>query len=312
MKATVLFAILLSVLTLSAFDLTPYKRIVCFGDSITHGGYYPMFLQEYLAETDPETPRRIINRGISGDTTGNLLGRVNSMLKKDQPDLVIIMIGTNDLLNSGKFAEKDLPFEVAVKKYPVFGRFEKNLGKLLDIFKQANIPVVLLATPPYNESANPEIKSPVKANLNSSGVKHLQVVERRLAEIKGAVWIDIYTPLLKNLHENDAKLPRGKKDRVHPSWQEHLIIARTILGKPYKQGKKAAAAQKYRNVQKKIQTLHWRLARLPKGCTTPEARVAFYKNKVPAEMLESLKDPDTKLKELDQASDAVFLNLYRK
>ena len=312
MKLKVLILTLFSAVSLCAFDLMPYKRIVCFGDSITHGGSYHMFLQEYLAETDPDHPRMVINRGISGNTVPKLLKRVDTMLKEDRPNLVIIMIGTNDLLFSTKFAEKDLPFEAAVKKYPVFGRFEKNLGKLLDIFNQAKVPVVLLSTPPYNESSDPEMKTPAKANMNSSGVKNLQIVEQRLATQKGAVWIDIYTPLMKNLLENDASFPRGKKDRVHPSWAEHLIIANTILGKQYKPGRKAAAAQKYKNAQHMIQTIQWHLSRLPKDCITPEARIEFFKKRVPKAMLENLKNPEAKLKELYQVRDEAFRKLYVK
>ena len=280
MKLKVLSLILFSALSLSAFDLMPYKKIVCFGDSITHGGYYDMYLQEYLAEKDPAHRRRVINRGISGDTVPKLLKRVDRMLKEDQPDLVIIMIGINDLMFSTKFAEKDLPFEAAVKKYPVFNRFEKNLGKLLDIFNRAKVPVVLLATPPYNESSHPEMKGRINANMNSSGVKNLLIMEQRLAKEKGAVWIDIHAPMLKNLQENDARFPRGKSDRVHPSRPEHLIIAQTIIGGQYQPGKKASAALKYRSAQKNCKEVIALLNSFPANCTTPEQRIALLKKRV--------------------------------
>ena len=51
MKSFVSLLSLLSALSLYAFDFTPYRTIVCFGDSITHGGFYPMYLQQYHAET---------------------------------------------------------------------------------------------------------------------------------------------------------------------------------------------------------------------------------------------------------------------
>ena len=321
-----LFALLLFViiLPLNAFDLTPYQRIVCLGDSITHGGYYHVFLQEYLAETDPAHPRRIINRGISGDTVPGLLKRVDKILQTDKPELVIILIGINDLQFTTKFAEKDLPFEAAEKKYPVFNRFEKNLGKLIDILNQAKVKVVLLSTPPYNESSNPEMKSAVKANLNSSGVKNIQIIEQRLAKSKGAVWIDIYTPLLKNLQANDAGFPRGKNDRVHPSRSEHLIIAETILGKKYVPGSKAAAAEKYGKAQRNIQSVRRMLRNFPKDCTTPEARIDYqkkwvaklkgadykYHSKALPSVIETIKDPDAKIRKYEKLREEAFRKLY--
>ena len=300
-----------------------HKRIVCFGDSITHGGWYHMFLQQYLAETDPAHPRRIINRGICGDTVPGLLSRVDTMLKEDKPDLVMIMIGTNDLYGT-RFMEKNLSFDDAVKKYPVFSRFEKNLGRLLDVFKKADVPVVLLSTPPYNESSNPEMKSAVKANLNSTGVKNIQIVEQRLAQAKGAVWIDIYTPLLKNLQENDVRFPRGKSDRVHPSRAEHLIIAETILGKKYIPGEKAAAAEEYRDAQQQIQYVALLLQKFPKDCTAPEARIAFqkewvsrlkgndydYHSKALPAVIKVLKDPAARIRKNEKLRDEAFQKLY--
>lgn len=322
-KINPLALLLFVVLPLNAFDLTPYKRIVCFGDSITHGGHYHLFLQQYLAETDPAHPRRIINRGIGGDTAPGLLSRVDAMLKEDKPDLVMIMIGTNDLF-SIRFAEKNLSFDDAVKKYPVFSNFEKSLGRLLDVFKKAGVPVVLLSTPPYNESSNPEMKSAVKANLNSTGVKNLQIVEQRLAKRKGAVWIDVYTPLLKNLQENDARFPRGKYDRVHPSQSEHLIIAETILGKKYTPGKKAAIVKKYGDAQRNIQNVRHLLRKFPKDCTTPEARIAYQKQwvakltgihydyhfKALPSVIEILKDPDSRIRKHEKLREEAFQKLY--
>ena len=213
MKSFVSLLSLLSALSLYAFDFTPYRTIVCFGDSITHGGFYPMYLQQYHAENDPGHPRRFINRGISGNTVKDLLDRADEMLKTDKPDLVLVMIGTNDLLFTTKFAEKNLPFEDAAKKYPVFQRFEKQLGSLLDLFKQRGVAVVLLATPPYNETSNPAVAAPLNANMDSSGVRNILVIEQRLAREKGAVWIDIHAPLLKNLQDHDSGTPRSKSRR---------------------------------------------------------------------------------------------------
>ncbi len=326
MKLSVLLLSFSMGLSLYAFDFAPYRTIVCFGDSITHGGFYHMYLQEYLAETDPAHPRRVINRGISGNTVQDLLKRVDKMLKTDNPDLVMIMVGINDLQFTTRFAEKELPFESAVKKYPVFDQFEKTLGNLIDILQRAGVKVVLLGTPPYNESANPKITAELNANMNSSGVKNLQLIEKRLAKRKGAVYIDTYTPMLENLQKNDEAFPRGKKDRVHPSREEHLLIAQTIVGKKYIPGSKKQLAEEYAQIQKRIQQIEENYARIPEACKTTDAQIEFYRRwvsklkgndfqywnrRLPA-IIETLKNSEEKLKVLYSEQETAFNRIYQK
>ncbi len=326
MKKYIFLSTFFVALSLFAYDFSPYKKIVCFGDSITHGGYYHMYLQEYLAESDPSHPREVVNKGISGDTVPKLLKRADRMLKQEKPDLVLIMIGTNDLQFTTRFAEKDLPFDAAYRKYPVFKRFEKELGELVDIFNKAKVKVVILATPPYNESANPEIKAKVRPNMNTSGVRNLLVIEKRLAGAKGAEFIDIYTPVLKNLLECDAEFPRGKTDRVHPSKKEHLIIARAVIGKAYTPGAKEKKAMQCWDIQRQIQGIEAYCSRIPDSCKTVEEQIRFYKNwvaqlkgndfkywnKMLPVIIATLKDPDAKLTPLYQKRDTAFKKLYQK
>ncbi|NNF34681.1 MAG: hypothetical protein HKN68_11255 [Saprospiraceae bacterium] len=68
-------------------------KIVCMGDSLTEGyGIQPL--------TDWPTLLgqhcKVINAGISGDTTAGMLSRFHPMVIEEQPNYVIIMGGTND------------------------------------------------------------------------------------------------------------------------------------------------------------------------------------------------------------------------
>lgn len=76
--------------------------IVCFGNSLTigHGASipkeddpensYPSFLQKKI-----NIP--VINAGVTGDTTGEALARVNNHVLSKNPQVVIIELGANDL-----------------------------------------------------------------------------------------------------------------------------------------------------------------------------------------------------------------------
>ena len=76
-------------------------KIVCFGDSLTEGygaGWlfpvdrsksYPAFLQSKVNAS-------VVNAGISGDTTSDALARLDTDVLSINPQMVIILLGTND------------------------------------------------------------------------------------------------------------------------------------------------------------------------------------------------------------------------
>lgn len=72
------------------------KTMVCHGDSLTEAAdlaqndTWPMLVEGRLN-------LKTINSGIGGDTSGGLLGRFYDDVVRHQPDLVLILGGTNDL-----------------------------------------------------------------------------------------------------------------------------------------------------------------------------------------------------------------------
>lgn len=70
------------------------KRIICFGDSITAGGW-PAHLQTRLAQWD-DYRWGVLNKGVNGDTTARALDRFDSDILPNLPGLVIIEFGIND------------------------------------------------------------------------------------------------------------------------------------------------------------------------------------------------------------------------
>ena len=112
MKKHILFSLFISGLIIGLFlagcnnniqDNNPKPNIVCFGDSLTAGygaitpgvvnksNSYPAFLQKKV-----NIP--VINSGVSGDTTTKALARVNKDVLSKKPQIVIILLGANDLL----------------------------------------------------------------------------------------------------------------------------------------------------------------------------------------------------------------------
>ena len=78
-------------------------RIVCFGDSNTYGLYlerhesYPAQLERELAALRPTQPVEVVNLGTPGLSSSRLLRKFPELLETLAPDLVIVMLGVNDL-----------------------------------------------------------------------------------------------------------------------------------------------------------------------------------------------------------------------
>ena len=73
------------------------SNIICLGDSLTSGvgaepgQDYPSLLSGYLN-------RKVINAGVSGDTTRDALKRIKKDVMEQNPQMVIIILGGNDFL----------------------------------------------------------------------------------------------------------------------------------------------------------------------------------------------------------------------
>jgi acyl-CoA thioesterase I len=104
-------------------------RIVCFGDSLTagfgldSGQSYPDLLQRQLDRLGYRY--RVINMGISGDTTQDGLARL-AMVVAEHPQIVVLEFGANDGL-------RGLPVSVA----------ENNQARLIEALRKAGSQVVL-------------------------------------------------------------------------------------------------------------------------------------------------------------------------
>ncbi len=106
-------------------------RILAFGDSLT-AGYrqkseesYPSLLEKkFLAEGYAV---KVINAGVSGDTTRQGLQRVDWALKNGPFDVVLLGLGANDGL-------RQLPLK----------DMEKNLESIIRRFKDKKVKVILL------------------------------------------------------------------------------------------------------------------------------------------------------------------------
>lgn len=124
---------------------TPVKLIM-FGDSLTDGYKIPTEQSvpariQALFLADGHTGVRVMNMGISGDTTHGGVSRLNLVLNQS-PDIVVLELGANDLL-------RRLPAEKA----------RQNLAVMIEAMQQRGITVILagVKVPGVFNVGNPQV-----------------------------------------------------------------------------------------------------------------------------------------------------------
>lgn len=78
-------------------------------------------------------PVVILNKGVGGNTTADLLKRLQVDVIDEKPDLVILMIGTNDMLNSRKMIS--------------YETYKSNLTRIVNTIKKNKSEVLLMGSP---------------------------------------------------------------------------------------------------------------------------------------------------------------------
>ena len=71
-------------------------KIICFGDSLTFG-YQVAREEKWHVIAEKKTGIQMVNRGVSGDTTEGMLGRIQLQVLSAKPDGMILMGGYNDI-----------------------------------------------------------------------------------------------------------------------------------------------------------------------------------------------------------------------
>lgn len=180
----------------AAFAAKRPMVLLCYGDSLT-AGYglpagrsYPDRLGELLRAEGLDV--RIVNAGVSGDTSAGGLARLDWTLA-ERPDAAILCLGANDALRG-----LSVP------------RMETNLDAILDRFAKDRIPVLLAG-----------MKAP--RNLGPDYGRAFEAVFPRLATKHKT----LFYPFLLDGVAADPAL--NQADGIHPNASGAEAIARRIL-----------------------------------------------------------------------------------
>ena len=167
-------------------------RVVFMGDSITEGwvGKMPQFF----------TPGRI-GRGISGQTTAQMLLRFRQDVIDLKPNVVQIMAGTNDIAgNTGPTTDAQV---------------EGNIMSMVELAQANGIRVILASIPPADHFEwKPGLKPAPRIAAMNAWLKGY-------AGKVGATYADYWSVL----HVGDALNPAFGTDGVHPNAAGYAAMA---------------------------------------------------------------------------------------
>ena len=180
-------------------------RIVFMGDSITEF-WTPSFWS-----------KSVLNRGISGQTTPQMLLRFRADVIDLQPASVVILAGTNDVAGNTGSASEDM--------------IAGNIASMVELAQVHGIKVVLCAVLPANRFYwNPQIQP-------ADTIVALNERLKDYAQRQRLVYVDYYTPMV----DEEKGLKRAySEDGVHPNEAGYKLmtnlvtkgIADAVAGKP--------------------------------------------------------------------------------
>ncbi len=187
------------------------KKIVCLGDSITYG--YPDGPQfSWVAAVAEATGHPFMNRGISGETTGQMLARFERDVAAEEPAYVIFAGGHNDGWLGVSLAEVQENIRNVVRL-----AFDNGICPILALPSPLNIRQMLQ----HYEGTGEE------ARRYFARLEQIRQWIDRYAGKRGLLTLDFHTPLLAgDSGEGDI---RYLLDGGHPTHEGYRLLGEAAI-----------------------------------------------------------------------------------
>lgn len=165
---------------------------------------------------------QVLNKGVSGNNSSDLLARVDRDVVANTPDLVLMMVGTNDMINSGKFNSLEKYFE--------------NLRSIIQRIKAGNpkVQIVVSSILPVEESYLFKRHDPSKFLIKPNDkIDALNAELKDFASVEQLEYIPLNEEFKKygtDYTKKESLLVNSRNysvdDGVHPTAQGYEIIGK--------------------------------------------------------------------------------------
>ena len=131
------------------------SNVIAFGDSLTQG-YRLDPGQGWPEQLSALIGRPILNRGVSGDTTGDALARLERDVLADDPRIVLVCLGGNDML----------------RRMPADQQFD-NLRAIVRRIQEKGALVILIGTEGFKILSNVDYGARYEALAKETGAAYV-------------------------------------------------------------------------------------------------------------------------------------------
>lgn len=196
------------------------QKVVMIGDSITDAGRrdlappwgsgYVSLVRSFVTAMHPELGLTWVNKGIGGDTVRHLADRWVGDVIDEQPDVLTVMIGINDVWR--RFGDRPLEAVPA-------DEYQSTLVTLLRSVRETGNTTILVASPYMIEA---DTSDPMRSAMDIYGS-----LAREVADEVDASFIDIQAAFDRVLAHSESS--DWADDRIHPNQAGHAVIALEFL-----------------------------------------------------------------------------------
>lgn len=223
----------------SAQQVAPFRagdRVAFVGNSITDGGHYHSYIWLYYMTRFPMERMLMFNCGIGGDTSLEILRRLDGDVLAKRPTVLTLTFGMND---SGYFEYNgDNPQAFADKKV------EESRRSFLEIEKRLKgvegTRMVMVGTSPYDQTSR--FNNDVFRRKNDA-MRRIVAFQDSAARASGWEFVDFNAPMCAINAERqkaDSTFTLCGNDRIHPDNDGHMVMAYLFLKAQGMAGRKVA------------------------------------------------------------------------
>ncbi|MCD6398428.1 MAG: SGNH/GDSL hydrolase family protein [Candidatus Aenigmarchaeota archaeon] len=195
-------------------------NILVFGDSVVSDELYLGFerwvtkLRKFLNSGMEHLNQEyvsVFNLGIVGETSKDLLERIDTECKAREPNIIIVKIGANDS-RFNNVTEESIETPVT--------EFEKNIREIIKICKKYTSKIIFLGNTPVDESkTTPTIWSNTEYFTNKTIKKYDEII-RSICKKEDIAYLDIFNMWTKIGY----KKLLDEEDGLHPNSEGHQKI----------------------------------------------------------------------------------------
>jgi lysophospholipase L1-like esterase len=188
------------------------KKIIFFGDSITHAGILPNGYIDLLKKMDVANQYDFIESGVNGNKIYDLYFRLKPDVLEKNPDCAVIFIGVNDVWHKQLF-----------RTGTAYHDFEKFYAIIIEQLNQKNIKTILCSPAVIGEMK--------KGNEMDFDLYDYTLLIEKLAQKNKLLFVNfrtIFKDFISQNNPNNQPESILTTDGVHLNNQGNRLVAATL------------------------------------------------------------------------------------